>query len=341
MNINAISFNGIYKIQQPKSQYIQHFGNNPDTFELTSKTVSRNSHDDILNKLNNAQLMQSIFSNPQNKLGEGFTHSVYSIPDNDEYVLRVSNYFDPDIIDFSNPIVKDTEDKDLEINIGQEIAELKYKRKDYPGTFERISVLRKQKGKSIGVPPFETMCYPDSEHLRPGKNCYESQENREKYASSIKAVAKLPLSAYEQLLDNVTEAYNHGYYFDYLNSNNILYDEASQSLNLIDMEKGRRYLNYGNLLYALTNISYYGTYTDNYKYPISDEEFNEITGATITVIDKYLQAMKNKNLKINKNDFAYQTNQLFLSIPMKFYCKSFDTNAVWDKLEDMGILIKN
>ena len=341
MNINAISFNGIYKIQQPKSQYIQHFGNNSDTVELTSKPVSRNNHDDILNKLSSAQLMQSIFSNPQNKLGEGFTHSVYSIPDNDEYVLRVSNNFDPDIIDFSNPTVKDTEDKDLKINIGQEIAELTYNRKDYPGTYERVSVLRKQKGKSVGVPPAETMYYPETEILRPGKTCYESQENREKYASSIKAIAKLPLSAYERLLDNVTEAYNHGYYFDYLNSNNILYDEDSQSLNLIDMEKSRRYLNYGNLLYALTNISYYNTYTDNYNNPISDEEFNEITGATITIIDKYLQAMRNKNLKINKNDYACQTTQLFFSIPMKIYCRSFDTNAVWNKLEYLGVLTRN
>ena len=340
MNINKISFNAPQNYRQTKPQYIRNFGNNFDTVEFTTKKAIESPKNKLIKDLNNIKFLESIFINPENKLGEGFSHKVYSIPNNDNYVLRVSSNFDPSAIDFSSLSIRDTEDKNLNINIGQDVADLIFNRKDTDYMPERVSILKKQTGKSVGVAPWQTMVYPDTNILRPGQTNYESVENKTKYASSLKALAKMPVSAYENFLNNITEAAKHGYSFDYLNSNNILYDEESQSLNLIDMEKGGNYLNYANVLYALTNISYYNTYVSRFENPVSDEEINQVTQDTITIIDKYLHALKNENLKINRNDCAIETIQLFSSFPMKIYCNNFDMNAVWKKLESMGVLIK-
>ena len=50
------------------------------------------------NNLFNVKNLREIFFNPENEIGHGAKNTVYSIPNNDEYVLRVSKgFFNPDI----------------------------------------------------------------------------------------------------------------------------------------------------------------------------------------------------------------------------------------------------
>ena len=148
--INNISFNGIFNIQNNNKISFRAKSLPNDTFEKSSSPASDNKfikwakENEFLNGGIKASLVD------ENLLGKGFSHSVYKIPNNDDYVLRVSrNYFDPKEVDFSQYKIKDTEDKSLKSNFGQEVAKIEADDFRMPS----ISVLRKQTGTSNGNPP--------------------------------------------------------------------------------------------------------------------------------------------------------------------------------------------
>ena len=224
---------------------------------------------------------------------------------------------------YSKAKIKDTEDKNLTINIGQQVAEI-----TVPTSFvfpETIEVIKKQKGKSLGVPPYEALSANENGDLRKGELPYEALERKLHYAESIHDVAQLPVSAYEKLISDVISANEAGYSFDYLNSNNLLVDKNDKSINLIDMNKSGGGVNLGNVLYALTNISYFSTYSSSYdENPMSEDDVNKALNDTIQIISKFMQAMQNMGLKLDKNECSYQFMNLMNSFPFTLYCKTFD-----------------
>ncbi len=343
LNINPIKFISTNNIQNkyPKKQ----IGLKSDTFVRSSNNVSFKGCESADNNsfIKWAQetdfiktQLPEILTNPNYKLGSGFSHSAYIIPGNKDYILRTPNMKVQKNYNFENADIKDTEDKDLNVNIGQEVASIEIPIED--GFPLHIQVLKKQNGKAIGVPPFQAISIEETGSLRKGELPYEALERKAQYASTIHEVAKLPVEAYEKLIDDIRAAEKAGYYFDHLNSNNLLIDEEKGSINLIDMDKNKLPANLGNVLYALTNINYFSTFSSQYdSCPMSNEEIGTAIKDTLQITDKFVQAMKNKGEKFNRDECSYEFFNFINSMPFSFYCHTGDYNMKWEVLEQKGV----
>lgn len=346
MNISPINFvkvNNFSSIKRPLNLRLQSdifvrstsFKGNSETQNCTDFIKWAKETDFI-----NSQL-ENILTSEEYKIGSGFTNTAFQIPNNDNYVLRVrtrslQHTFAPSNI--KKAVIEDLDDK-LDINVGQKVAEItipsEYAREgkyDFAATI--VEVLKKQQGEAIGVQPPET--------LSDNVVVYEAPIRKEKYARTIHKVAQQPIESYEKLISDFQKACNAGFIFDHLNSNNLLIDDENHSINLIDMEKvaeGIPEANYANLLYSLTDIEYFSTYVSEYINPVSDEEKTMAIEDTIQIIDKFLQAMKNTDVKFDRKAISYDFHSKFLSsMPCIMYCKSFEKEAFLQKAETMGLM---
>ena len=238
-------------------------------------------------------------------------------------VLRETNF---NYNDFNVEKLTDTEDKNLKINIGQSIGNIKLRNSNKMSVI--VDVLKKQRGASIGNPPPRAICNEYNEELREGEEPYEAMSRKTKYAKSLESLASLPVETYEELIQKVKEASKLGYKFDYLNSNNLLVDEENQQINLIDMDRIRGgEEDYGSLLYALTNIKYFGTYCSKYDGNLVDADKQlEAIENTVQIAKKYLEAMKRQNVKFNTEKPTIEFFEFVRSLPATFLCDKSDPN---------------
>ncbi len=344
LNISPIKFVSINNIKNINPQ--KQIRLKSDTFVRSSNNISFKGSESTTNNgfIQWAQetdfiktQLPEILTNPDCKLGSGFSHSAYIIPGNEDYILRTSNMKCQRNYDFEKAQIKDTEDKNLNVNIGQEVANIELQAED--GFPMRIEVLKKQTGKPIGVPPSQAIYIEDTGMLREGEMPYEAIERKEQYASTIHKTAQLPVSAYEKLIEDIRAAEKAGYHFDHLNSNNLLINEEHGSINLIDMDKNKVPANLGNVLYALTNINYFSTFASQYdQCPMGNEEIGRAIQDTMEITDKFIQAMKNKGEKFNKEECSYEFFNFINSMPFSFYCKTADDRAKWQFMEAQGIV---
>ena len=341
LTITPISFSGIRTL--PNTKHVTTPKLKQDTFVKSNNVSFKGNNENAFitwaNETSFGESIKDILTNPQCLIGKGFTHSAYRIPNNDNYVLRVGRSSDGFIenADWENIKITDIEDKNLTINIGQPVAYIEAQAdKIYP---VYIEVLKKQEGKPLGIKPSETLLADEYGTLREGEVPYEHISRKEYYANSIHEVAQLPVSAFEQLIDELKTAGEEGYAFDYLNSNNFLVDTENQKINLIDMDKGSRKPKWDNILYALTNIYYYGTYTSYYAEPaMSEEQKQQVTNDTMTIIKKFIAAMKTKGEKFDRYNLSYEFQTTMAhSLPFLMTFMVFDKEAAFDKLEKMGV----
>ncbi len=336
MKIAPVSFGKIYNAQHVNKPIFM--GLEKDTFQKSFKGSAVN---DFIKTENETGIikknLEMILTDSKYELGSGFSHKTYLIPDNEDYILR-TDVIDISDLDFNKIDIQDTEDKNLDINIGQQVAVINVNSKGkYPIPYQ-IEVLKKQTGKSVGVPPYQAIAIEGLGQLRQGEKPYEDISRKETFAKSLDELAQLPVSAYEKLIDDIQKAGECGYSLDYLNSNNILYDSATQSINLIDMEKRQIKPDYGNVLYALTNSYYLNTFTsrtDSVRMP--DDKVNKAIDDTITIITKYTQAMKNKHVKFDRKNHSYEFSQLMKNFPFAIFCQEFDSGKQWEILQNMGL----
>ena len=279
--------------------------------------------------------LKETLQNEENIIGKGFFNIAYKIPNNEDYILRMSNYLGSDF-DYENASIEEKDQK-LSINIGQPVAEIKMKSNDYHGIVCNVEVLRKQKGKSIGNPPPTVLYNEYTGKLKEGEKPYEDISRKERYAKSLHQLKELPASAYEDLIDVIQEAQKNGYGLDYLNSNNLLLDVENKSINPIDMdyEKSPR-IDYGGLLYMLTNIGYFSTYSstigDN---TMSNEKIKQAVDDTLVIVDKYIKAMVNKGVKVK--GLSPQFMDFLNSFPCAVFCRSFNLEDKLEKFKELGI----
>ena len=340
MNVNAVRLSN--NIKAPKiGQQVSFRGKEiSDTFERTFQPEKKHENDAIKWFEETDYILNHLIAtlaDKRNIIGEGFTHVGFLIPENDSYILRTrkTNLPQSEIKDYT---ITDVEDKNLTINIGQPVAEINVNSSDslFP---QIVQVLKRQKGEPIGVKPASTIYIEDTEILREGEIPYNDISRKEYYERTIHKVAQLPEEAYEKLIEDLNIAAQNGYKFDYYNSNNILVDEEGKSLGLIDMEKNGLPIDYGSVLYALTNIQYFNTFISKYDVPeISEDRKVKVLEDTVTIIEKYLKAMQNKGLKFNRDESSMYFIQLLESLPCKFYFKTFDTNEQLMKLGQMGLI---
>lgn len=337
--INAVSFLGniTYNINRQTS-----FGNKTKPMEndcfIRTTGAQNSSQNDFIQWAEATnffpQKLSEVMKNEDNILGKGFSNTVYKIPGNEEYVLRVLNSSDLNFDDLSDYSLEDTEDKNLDGNYGQCVA--KIKSSDYRKP--EISVLKKQKGITNGNPPSSVIFFENGT-LRPGELPYEARERKEHYAKCLQILADMPQESYDGLVHNLSYLGEAGYRFDYYNPNNFLLDEEGGKINIIDLEKTQKGSknDLGNALWALSNISYLTTFMSKHdNSPMPEEESNKAFENTMTVIDKYTKAMKNNGEKYSPN--GYEFFQLMNSLPMSFYLRSMNIEEKRQKLVDMGVM---
>lgn len=365
MNINPLNFIKLNNTVSSQKNRAIRFETSKDTFVKSSNAVAFKGAETVSdaksfvewaqeNDFIKTQLDEILF-NPENIIGSGFSNTALRIPNNDDYVLRIGT----DSLEHSlhKPNIQkatmiDTDDK-TDVNVGQKVAEISIPSKwaregetDYCSVV--VEVLKKQNGESIGVQPPETLVTGEyNTRTKDGVAPYEDYSRKEKYISTIKKVAELPVESYEKLIADFQKACEAGYLFDHLNSNNILVDSENKALNLIDMDRvpeGSTRPNYANLLYSLTNISYFSTYTSDYPNPVGQtpEEMqakkNEALQYNLQIIDKFMQAMKNKGAKFQPYVGSYEFTTKFLySVPCAIWSQSFASDGFWQKAQKLGV----
>lgn len=338
LKISPVSFGNLYKpafttnntsftSRLKKDEFVR------TTNPVTSSEVQNAEESTFLNWVEESGIIEKlpeILRNPDNIIGTGFRHKVYQIPGCDDYVLRVLRETNFNYNDFNVERYTDTEDRNLKINIGQSIGNIKLRNSNKMTVI--VDVLKKQKGTSIGNPPPQAICNEYSGELREDEEPYEAMSRKIKYADSLKSLAALPVETYEELIQKVKEASKLGYKFDYLNSNNLLVDEENQQINLIDMDRARgSEEDYGSLLCALTNIDYFGTYFSKYDgNPVDWEEIDQAIKNTKEITKKYIEAMKKQNVKFEKPTDSFR--RFVNSLPVMLLCK--DSNYYKELLQN-------
>ena len=311
-----------------------------DVFVKTTKPAEKSSNDFIKWANENDFLLGSLptmlLNEEETEIGRGFTHKTYAIPGNDDYILRTANYNDFRDVDYSTVKLIDTEDKNLKLNVGQQVALINLQ--DHQGMPMSIEVLKKQTGKPIGNPPAEVLYDERTRELKEGATPYEASERKEHYAESLSKLAQLPVESYEKLISDVTEAAKAGYSFDHLNSNNLLLDEKNESINLIDMDKNKLGVNYGNLIYAITNINYFDTYKAQHgENPVSPGKVGLAIDDTVHIVQKYMLAMRNQGVKFDRKSQTFEFDKFMRSLPVSAMCGSFDIQDKWKYFEQNGV----
>ncbi|MBQ9246321.1 hypothetical protein IJ182_08655 [bacterium] len=338
MNINPVNFTRItIGAQKPQIQRQQNIPS--DTFVRTTNTEKQETNA-FIKWVEDNDFIQSqlpmLLLDKENIIGSGFSHKTYAIPNNDDYILRTANYNTFNDVDYRSAEIIDTEDKNLKINIGQQVARIELK--THSGYPLSIEVLKKQTGKPIGEPPAQALYNESTGTLRDDVESYESLNRKQNYAKSLEKLAQLPVESYEKLISDIKSAGDAGYSFDHLNSNNLLLDEEKQSINLIDMDKNKIGINYGNILYALTNINYFSTFSsrtgDN---PMPQNEIEQAIDNTVTITQKYILAMRAQGVKFDKKNVSMEFHDLLRSFPLSIMCGSFDNETKWKYFEQNGV----
>ena len=296
------------------------------------------------------QHLEEVLYNPENVIGQGNTNTAIRIPYNDDFVLRIGTETLKESV--HKPNIKDAKlyevDYYTDLNVGQKVAEFSIPSKyaiegETDWLANKVEVLKKQKGEAIGVQAPETLVKGEFSFVqRDGLAPYEDYSRKEEYARTIHKVAELPVSAYEKLISDFTKACEIGFGFDHLNSHNLLVDSEGEAINLIDMSSptssGSMEPSYADLLYSLTNISYFKTFNDEYYNPMSEEQRKQSLTDTITIIEKFVQAMKNQGVKFDRNHVSTEFSYVFLgSFPCVLYSRTTDFDGFWKKAEKLGV----
>ncbi len=321
-----------------------------DTFVKTTENKEVNQKDksieDLLNQIDFIEKdLHEIIKDPKNQIGHGNHSVVYKIPDNDNFVIKVPIYFPVEKIE-KFKLAGNIENDKYKINIGQPLASINCR--DCNDMFRgNISILKKQNGFSLGVPPYKALS-DELGNMREGELPYEHPLRLEHYEKSLSKLANMPVSTYTNLISEIQDAAQYNLYLDHYNTNNLMLDEENQTIGLIDMDEIQNNdINWGNVLYSLTNIVYYNTYKN--ANPRGNEKGNMADNNTIRIIDKFFEAMKIKGVKIKANERSPEFSSLISSIPFNMYLFQkegsnniqtlfLNENQKLEKLKEMGVM---
>ncbi len=348
VSISPINFTNVFRISQNNQpqQRISMAGIPNDEFVRSTTPIDAAPiQEEVVNEFTSwadktefvLKELPSILMNPEaHVMGTGFSHTTYEIPNNKDYILRTPNCFTYSDVDYEKSKINDIMDRNLKINVGQPVAEIELRTHKNIPMF--IEVLRKQEGESIGVPPASTIYDEETGKIRPGVLPYEAPERKAKYAESLVKLAVLPVESYEKLISYIKEAADAGYIFDHLNSNNLLLDEKNKSINIIDMDKGKMKPDFGNVLYALTNINYFKTYAgSNGGQETNQDDIEAAIDNTIAITHKFILAMQKQKVKFNGPNSSMEFHNLLHSYPMACMVKDFDASKVYKLFETNGV----
>ncbi|MCM1009762.1 MAG: hypothetical protein NC390_02640 [Fusobacterium sp.] len=152
--------------------------------------------------------------NPDNFVNEGRFNTVYRIPDNPDFLLRVKKIPQPKNNAGFGPVV----DVFPNLNVGQEIARLN----------DDVTVVIFQAGKPCGIRHHVgDMLFP------------VNQNDIKQFLNYIETISSFPQRAYDDFVEEA-KIVSKPKRIDWFNPQNVLYDEANKCFNIVDIsDKGR------------------------------------------------------------------------------------------------------
>lgn len=251
-------------------------------------------------------------------LGDGFEGTTYSIPNNEQWVIKQfkrTNYIQQSL---KKPEIKKVKDISPDLNIGQIIASVKIPLNNRFA--QHFYVLKKQTGESYGVPHSSKDIVSDS--------------TSKKHIDSLRKMAQLPISTYEQLIDDITYINKRGYKIDADNPYNFMVDWNNKRINFVDIadkleEKNAK--QYGDVLFALLDADF------GFNFNLSDRAKSEKDVAklySMQICSKFLSSMIRKHVKF---DFSSNLSKLLVMQPFEQAIGFTRTDKKLEKLQELGL----
>jgi hypothetical protein len=229
-------------------------------------------------------------------LGSGFEGKTLSIPDCDNWVIKMFNR--SHIINEKLKQPQITEIKDIlpELNAGQFIASVKIPLGE--NYCQHFYVLKKQDGASYGVPYDlrNTVC----------------ASTVEKHLEALSQMANMPMETYEKLVDDIQYVTEKGYKFDSGNPYNFMLDTEKQRINFVDIadKKKDKDTQFGEVLFALLDGDFSASLRKSSR---PDKEKELAHNYSKTICSKFFIAMIRKQYKFDEanNFLKVQNNPAF------------------------------
>ena len=207
---------------------------------------------------------------PEYKHGEGFLSKVYSIQGNDDFMLRVDKFQKEPL---KNITLKPEKDYFPEFNLGQKIATLN----------NFASIIIKQSGEPCGIKHFI------NNHYQP-----VNETDVPTFIKYLEKVSLFPQESYNDFASEIKTIHKRQHMFDFVNSQNVLFDEKSKSFNIVDIMKRwtTKFLNCDIVMpMALLDFQNYSKLIN-----LADEsQKNQIYDYSKKIIDKSYQAYYHHN----------------------------------------------
>lgn len=250
-------------------------------------------------------------------IGSGFEGTTYGIPGTDNWIIKKYKRCDYLKIPNEKPKIIKVEDIAPSLNIGQEIARIEI---PAANNFSHVyHILKKQDGKSIGVPYSESNLFNESQ--------------MKTHVNFLTTLANIPQESYNKCVKDIRYITQQGLEIDCGNPDNFLINTKNNTINFVDIIDKIKTNNtqYGEVLYSLLDGPF-EMHIINGDFGINQSE-DEIKNID-EILKKFFTAMKKENVKFSNGRFFDQliNSNIFNSI---LKTKTAEERII--KLKEMGL----
>lgn len=218
-------------------------------------------------------------------IGAGFEGEVIEIPNNDNWVIKRFKRTNLVPLALEHPTINKIDDIAPELNIGQSIA---YVRVPVGKNYSKMYyILKKQTGKSLGI------------NKASGNEVCKC--NNDTHIDSLRKLANAPQSAYDKFVKDIDYITAQGYMLDYINPNNLMYDDEKQEIHFVDVEDklSENRNQYGEMLFCLLDSEFSDRYLMSAEEGSEKEEVKQLTE---DIVNKFFEAMFKNGSKFDDSN---------------------------------------
>ncbi len=218
-------------------------------------------------------------------IGAGFEGEVIEIPNNDNWVIKQFKRTNLVPLALEKPTINKIDDIAPELNIGQSIA---YVRVPVGKNYSKMYyILKKQTGKSLGI------------NKASGNEVCKC--NNDTHIDSLRKLSNAPQSAYDKFIKDIDYITAQGYMLDYINPNNLMYDDEKQEIHFVDVEDklSENKNQYGEMLFCLLDSEFSDRYLMSAEEGSEKEEVKQLTE---DIVNKFFEAMFKNGSKFDDSN---------------------------------------
>ena len=251
-------------------------------------------------------------------LGSGFESKTYSIPRNNDWVIRQYNRSGMLNVPAEEPEIKKIEDISPELNVGQFVASVRLPINSRLS--QQFYVLKRQSGESYGV------SYSSRNDV--------NDQTTKTHINSLKKLADLPQESFDKLIKDIDYITKRGYKFECTDPGNFMIDSDAQSVNFLNIENKLGSVNsnqYGDVLFALLDGEFAIEFNKSDR---NQSEKDTATRLSQQICSKFMIAMIRNNVQF---DFTNQFQDVFNSKAFEAILGTTNYDDKIDKLIELGL----